>query len=541
MDKLQEQDIKKALYILIIVSTLIRVFIAATMELSVDEVYYWTYALYPDWSHFDHPPMVGLVIQFFSLNLFFDNELALRLGAIVFSIFNTLIIFSIGKSLSLHQPEGEAGQAGIKSSLTGLYAAFLLNASIYCSVLAGNFIIPDTPQLLFWLLSLKFLLKSLPQKVIDKKTTIHFFLACFFIGLAILSKYHGVFIWAGAGLYVLFYNRMWFKSPIFYIGMLLSALFVIPIIVWNIQNDWISFTFHGDRVANELIFRPDYLLTELFGQIAYNNPINYVIIIMALIAFYKNKVRINSEYKKILLLNSMPIWLIFTSFSFFRQTLPHWTGPAFTSLLILAAVYLSDKTEKLSLTKNKIIFPKIIRSSIFLLCSLLFLAWLLINYYPGTIGKTETISKYGDTDFTLDMYGWKQVKQGFEEIIKRDVRQYDMPLSAPIISPKYFPGTEIDYYVAQPLGKKLLQLGSLNDIHKYAWINEIRGGLKVGENAYMISTSNLYKDPCAYYEAYFDEISPSDTIEIKRSGALAYYAFVYKMKGYKGNFPDPIE
>ena len=43
------------------------------------------------------------------------------------------------------------------------------------------------------------------------------------------------------------------------------------------------------------------------------------------------------------------------------------------------------------------------------------------------------------------MYGWKQVKQGFEEIIKRDVRQNDMPLSAPIISPKYFPGTEIDY------------------------------------------------------------------------------------------------
>ena len=129
------------------------------------------------------------------------------------------------------------------------------------------------------------------------------------------------------------------------------------------------------------------------------------------IALYKNKVHINSEYKKILSLNSFPIWLIFTSFSFFRQTLPHWTGPAFTPLLILAAVYLSDKTEKLSLTKNKIIFPNIIRSSVYLLCSLLFLAWLLINYYPGTIGNTETKAKYGDTDFTLDMYGWKQVKQ----------------------------------------------------------------------------------------------------------------------------------
>ena len=158
MNQLQKEDIKRALLILILASTIIRIFIAATMELSVDEVYYWTYALYPDWSHFDHPPMVGFVIQFFSMNLLFDSELAIRLGAIVFSIFNTLIIYSIGKY--------------IKNSLTGLYAAFLLNASIYCSLLAGNFIIPDTPQLFFWLLSLKYLVETLPQKTIDKKTSL---------------------------------------------------------------------------------------------------------------------------------------------------------------------------------------------------------------------------------------------------------------------------------------------------------------------------------------------------------------------------------
>ncbi|MCK5370414.1 MAG: glycosyltransferase family 39 protein, partial [Cyclobacteriaceae bacterium] len=221
MEHLQEKEIKKVLYILILAGTLVRVIIASTLELGVDEVYYWTYALYPDWSHFDHPPMVGLVIQFFSLNLFFDSELALRLGAIVFSIFNTLIIYSIGKF--------------IKNPLTGLYAAFLFNASIYCSVLAGNFIIPDTPQLLFWLLSLKYLIRSLPQKTIDKRTSKEFLISCLFIGLAILSKYHGVFIWGGVGLYVIFYNRIWLKAPAFYGGMLLSALFIFPIVIWNIQ------------------------------------------------------------------------------------------------------------------------------------------------------------------------------------------------------------------------------------------------------------------------------------------------------------------
>ena len=45
---------------------------ASMIELGNDEVYYWTYALFPDWSHFDHPPMVGITIQLFTLNLTFD-------------------------------------------------------------------------------------------------------------------------------------------------------------------------------------------------------------------------------------------------------------------------------------------------------------------------------------------------------------------------------------------------------------------------------------------------------------------------------------
>ena len=522
-----EADIKKALLLLIAITTLIRIIIAATMELSVDEVYYWTYALYPDWSHFDHPPMVGFVIQLFSLNLLFDSELALRFGAIIISIGNTLTIYSIGKS--------------IKNPLTGLYAAILLNASIYCSVLAGNFILPDTPQLLFWLLSLKFLIASLPEKSIRKKESAYFLIASVFAGLAILSKYHGVFIWAGIGLYAIFYNRNWFKKPAFYIGGIVSGLFALPILIWNIQNDWISFNFHGERVTNDLVLRLDYLFRELFGQVAYNNPINYVIIVLALLSAYRRKLSIPSKYIRLLLLNGLPIWIVFTSFSLFRQTLPHWTGPAFTPLLLLAAVFIYDKTSRLDLSKKHILFPKIIKSAIFLLYSLLLLAWALINYFPGTIGKKEEISKYGDTDFTLDMFGWDQIRAGFEQIVKKDVADGKMSLDAPIISPKYFPGTEIDYYIAKPLGKKVLQYGALEDIHKYAWINQVRGELKTGEDAYMISTSNWYKDPYLYYDDYFAEIIPVDTISINRSGNLAYYAFIYHLKNYKKNYPNPLD
>ena len=110
------------------------------MEFGNDEVYYWTYALYPDWSHFDHPPMVGWVIQLFSLNLLFDSEFFIRLASVVLMTADTYIIYRIGKDL--------------KDKRTGLYAALLYTASIYAFVITGIFIMPDTPLMLFWLLAI---------------------------------------------------------------------------------------------------------------------------------------------------------------------------------------------------------------------------------------------------------------------------------------------------------------------------------------------------------------------------------------------------
>ncbi len=91
MDK---KTIYRSLVILIVISTIIRLFLAGFIEFGNDEVYYWTYALYPDLSHFDHPPMVGWVIQLFSLNLFFQDEVFIRLGAVIFLKHKYLYHFS---------------------------------------------------------------------------------------------------------------------------------------------------------------------------------------------------------------------------------------------------------------------------------------------------------------------------------------------------------------------------------------------------------------------------------------------------------------
>jgi 4-amino-4-deoxy-L-arabinose transferase-like glycosyltransferase len=116
-------DFRKELGWLIVISLLVRTWLAWQLELGNDEVYYWTYALYPDWSHYDHPPMLGWVMQLFSLNLLFDSELALRLSSVLFFSLNTLLIFTAGKI--------------IRDARTGWYAALLYNASVYASVITA--------------------------------------------------------------------------------------------------------------------------------------------------------------------------------------------------------------------------------------------------------------------------------------------------------------------------------------------------------------------------------------------------------------------
>ncbi|HEV8514645.1 MAG TPA: glycosyltransferase family 39 protein [Cyclobacteriaceae bacterium] len=514
------QDYKKTVFVLISIATMVRLFMATQVELGNDEVYYWTYALYPDWSHFDHPPMVGIVAQLFSLNQLLTDDFFLRLGPIVLSALSTWIIYRIGTR--------------IKDSRTGLYASFLFTGSIYCSIISGFSLTPDAPLVFFWLLAMDAMIDFLPKESItstERKKIIWFGVIT---GLAILSKYQGAFLWIGVFVYVILYNRKWLKEYSFYVAGIVSFVVLSPILIWNIQNNFISFTFHSNRVTPAFEIRPDYFFTEIFGQVAYNNPINYVLIVIALIALYRNKDFIEKKYSRGLLWTTIPLWIVFTSFSIFRSTLPHWTSPAFIPLILVAAAYWSEiKSEQKSIF-FWIKFPA------FFLATLLFIALYLIDYSPFQLGKKSSVSNFGEDDFTQDLYGWNQVGESFKVIAEREEKAGSMSIGSGIVSYKWFPGAHIDFYAARPANRDLFLVGEMNDIHKYAWIDEYRGGLKKGNDYYHIAVSNVYKDPAELFGNYFEKIEPMDTVEIKRADKIMRYAFFYRLKNYKGNYLNPL-
>ena len=509
---IKEQNINKIIVWLLVVSALVRGVLAAWMEFGNDEVYYWTYALYPDWSHFDHPPMVGWVIQLFSFNLLFDSEFFIRLASIVFMTADTYIIYRIAKEL--------------KGAHAGLYAALLYTASIYAFVITGVFILPDTPLMLFWLLAFWMALKS------EKNQNLLFF--GLFAGLAMLSKYSGVFLWVGMGLYILVFNRKQLKNPYLYLALLVSAICCIPILCWNISNDFVSFSFHGERIGGKTL-NISTLGSELAGEFLYNNPVNFVLAVIAVIAAFKGKTSMEKPALRLVLCVALPMIGLFWFFSLTRATLPHWNAPAYCLIILLVACWLADRNPSES---SAFRLPKTIVAALGVLLLTLVIGTVEIKTGFIALDKYIEPEMIGREDFTLDMYGWRQLEERFATLREQKIAEGVMIAEDGIVCDQWFPLAHLDYYVARPLGLRAMGLGWPQFLHKYLWINEERGGFHLGESYWFLTDSRYLKDPKALYQWYFSGIELMDTIQIERCGKPAKNVFVYTCKNLTELPPD---
>lgn len=558
--------------VLMAVSAVVRALCAALMEFGNDEVYYRLYALFPDWSHFDHPGMVGWMIQLFTLNLTMDSELAIRMASIVLGTVNIWLMFLIGS---------EAGG----DRRTGWYSALLYVSSIYATVICGIFIMPDTPQSTFWLLSLLCFLRAfrLPERqampscgiasvlssatdspsnaVAGQKPTaesgqegdraaagwwmLAAGLAC---GLAFLSKYTSAFLWTGAGLYIIFHDRRWLRRWELYAAAAITAVCMLPVLVWNMQNDFISFTFHTGRVVSEHQLHPEFFGREIAGEFFYNNPVLFVLTVAAVVLFLRRRLDFDRRRGAYLLWTALPLILIFWAVSWQRATLPHWSGPAFVTLIPLAAAaaFRMDRRkvceggrggEAVEVPANPErrpdcgALPKMNRwvaAAVGFTAVLLPLAVLEIRTGIVPLDSHTEYDRMGKDDFTLDMYGWDQLAEEFAALREEAVAEGKASEDDPVFSYRWFPAAHTDYYVTSPLGVGLLCIGPMEDIHKYSWINLDRGGLRQGQNGWFITSSRDYRDPASMP---FRAVADCDTVQVMRCGRHVYNFYIYRVEG----------
>lgn len=281
----------------------LRLLVAPSFGLGVDEAHYVLYGIHLDWSYVDHPPLVGWIHAAFQ-RLCGPGELAARLPAILLFALATAFLYGCMLRIS-----------GSRS--TAFLAALAVNSSFLFNAL-GLMLLPET-----LLVALIFPLLRTIQAIEKAATAKRWACLGVLLGLAGLAKYTAILFVPPLFAYLLF-RRRWDLACSW--GMVLAGLIALacvsPVLHWNLAHDWISFRYQAGNVLGGRHLDPAGFVQALAAQFGAYSPFLFVI------AFYgfARSLRTPGGLVCLCVLFGGAILAFVLYSSLFEAALPHWSG-----------------------------------------------------------------------------------------------------------------------------------------------------------------------------------------------------------------------
>jgi 4-amino-4-deoxy-L-arabinose transferase-like glycosyltransferase/membrane-associated phospholipid phosphatase len=287
------------------------------IELSKDEAYQWLWSKHLDLSYYSKPPLIAW-LQFVGTHLFGDTELGVRFFApFLAAVVAMMVLRFMGR---------EVGGRPAFWTLIGLSAAPI-------AVLGTILFTVDGPLVFSWVAAMI----SGWRAVQREGRTRDWVWTGFWIGLGFLSKYAGLLQWVPFILWMLLWPRarMHLRKPGFYIGVLVSLAFTIPVIMWNANHDWITLTHLQSRAGVTEPWRPTlrFFTDFVLAEFALLNPVFFCGMVWAgVIAWQRRK---SNPLLFYLFLMGAPLFIGFLLYSFRARVYPNWIAPAIVPLFCM--------------------------------------------------------------------------------------------------------------------------------------------------------------------------------------------------------------
>jgi len=263
-----------------------------------DEAYYTLFARNLDFGYFDHPPMIALMIRI-GISVF-NNEFGVRLISVIAV---AIALYFIYKLAEVHKP---------LLFLVCIFSIFGLNV-------LGMLALPDSPLLLFTVLFF-----VVYKRFLDEKSYANSLLLGLIITLMLYSKYHGILII----IFTVISNLKLLKSSRFYLTAGVAFLLFIPHILWQLNNDFVSISYHlFERSAS--VYEYSFSFEYLLGQMLYYGPISIVFFLLTAVTF-KN----SGLFEKALIWNLWGFLVFFLISTLKGRVEVNWTFPILIPLLI---------------------------------------------------------------------------------------------------------------------------------------------------------------------------------------------------------------
>ena len=299
--------------------TALRLIAAGTIHLTEDEAYYRLWAEHLQAGYLDHPPMIAWWIRAGEL-VGGDTPLGVRLLPVLGSGLSTWLIGDLTRRLGA-EPR------------TAFRAALWYNATLTVC-LGGMLATPDAPASLFWMVTLWALARFWAER-----GAVWWLVAGAAAGLAVLSKYSGLFLAPGVLLWLWLApgGRAELRKPGPWAAALVATLIASVNVVWNAQHHWLTFAKQFGRAAPHGLALGH--VAELIGeQVLLFTPLMAVYAVMGARRGWRERAETGAVQLMLPLATAAPFAVYLLIHSLHDRVQGHWPVPLFGAFAICAAV-----------------------------------------------------------------------------------------------------------------------------------------------------------------------------------------------------------
>ena len=378
-------------WLIILAVVAVHLALASGLPLGVDEAHYALYALHPDLSYFDHPPMVGW-LQLLIAPLGY-NEFTIRLIPALLYALSSALVLRLSKTMF----NDESGRIG-------LVAVFLLNTAPILQLMGWG-LVPDLPLMVVALLAVKVTWRLyLHNRIVD------WMILGGLYGLAGLSKYTALFL--PIGLTGFMFQRLgwrWLRQPGPWLAAGIALILISPVLIWNFRHDWASFAYQLDRGIEVSVWSLKDALVMQAGQMLLYSILAYVAGVVVVISVLRG--RFPQEYRSaawLIIWSAWPGLLVVAYSAGGDAVLPNWPAMMWTIMAPLSACWICVSWKKLWVKILTLVSSVVSVGIIAFLFA--FLAFMPLSTFPFMKGAIK------------DLVGWKQAAVHARQLLE-EVRQ----------------------------------------------------------------------------------------------------------------------
>lgn len=384
-------SVGQAVVILIAVSAAVRIVLAGLIGLGVDESYMVSQARDLSLSYNDHPPLHVWIVGVVAKLAGSENGLLLRLPFIALFAGSTWLLYRL--------------TARLFDERAGLWAALLLNLAPVFTLSTASWILPEGPVDFFLLAGASVVARILVVAPEPRRPLPMWLAVGALGGLAMLSKYHGAFLFIGTQAFLLSVPsaRRWLKSPGPWLGAAVALVLFLPVVIWNTQHDLSGLGFQLARLDKGSGISFARLLAGVGAQILYLAVWTFVPLVVGLVRAFRAGPRDQPSW--LLALIAIGPIAAFTLATLWARGLPHWTAPGWLMAMPLAGAVAADWAAR---------WPRAMRGAAVVAAGLmgLFIAAAAGQVMTGWL--TRLVPALARADVTRDIIDWHELRPALE-------------------------------------------------------------------------------------------------------------------------------